>query len=173
MTMRPGRERRTHFAGFTLIELLIGIVIVGTLAAIGIPTYLNFVQKARETALIHYLRSVQKGQELWRAEVDSAGYCGDFNELEETGYIPDAVNLVAVRRRAATRNRTVTTSSRLVKNFRLNLQAIDAPDTNTYTYTVRVYPQDRNPRVRWFFMNQTGIIRAGIGAASAGSPPVN
>jgi len=173
MTMRPGRLGRARSAGFTLIELLIGVVIVGILAAIGIPSYLNVVQKARETALVHYLRSIQKGQELWRAEIDSLGYCGDFDELEATGYVPDAANLVAVRRRAASRNRTVTTSSRLVKNFRLDLRVIDAPDTNSYTYTVRAYPQDRNPRVRWFFMNQTGIIRAGIGAVSASSPPLN
>jgi prepilin-type N-terminal cleavage/methylation domain-containing protein len=179
--MRPARvgqrwdRGRTRWGrpGFTLIELLIGVAIIGILAAVAIPTYLGFVQKARETALMHYLRAMQKGQELWRAEVDSLGYCGDFDELEETGYVPDAQNFVAVRRRAARTGRVRTTSSRVVKEFRVDLGAVDNPGTNTYTVNARAHPVNRNPKVRWFYMDQTGIIRAGIGAASAGSPPVN
>jgi len=171
--MRSPRVPVRGEPGFTLIELLIGVAIIGILAAIAIPTYLNFVQKARETALMHYLRAVYKGQELWRAEVDSLGYCGDFDELEETGYVPDAQNFVAVRRREARTGRVTTTSSRVVKEYRVDLTAVDNPGTNTYTLNARAYPVNRNPKVRWFYMNQTGIIRAGIGAAGAGSPPVN
>lgn len=171
--MRPGHLARGGLKGFTLIELLIGVVVIGVLAAVGVPTYMNFLQKARETRIIHYMRAVQKGQELWRAEADSLGYCGDFDELEETGFVPDAGNLVAVRRRTARTGRTRTSSSRLVRGYQVDLQAVDNPAAGTYTYTLRVYPEDRDPRVRWFFMDQTGIIRAGIGAASAGSRPID
>ncbi|MBI2116175.1 MAG: prepilin-type N-terminal cleavage/methylation domain-containing protein, partial [candidate division NC10 bacterium] len=90
----PGQCR----GGFTLIELLIAVAVIGLLAAIAIPSYLNFVQRAREVAVIQYLREVHKGQQEWRLESDSAGYSGDFDELEETGFIPDAVNFVRTRR---------------------------------------------------------------------------
>jgi len=161
-------------AGFTLIELLIGLAIVGLLAGIAIPTYLGFLRRARETAVVHYLRALSKGQELWRAETDSLGFCGDFNELEESGFVPDAVNFVAVRRRAAARTgRTVTTSSRVVKGYRIDLRDTEDPSGGSYTYYARAYPQDGSRKVRWFYVDQTGIIRGGVGAATASSPPIN
>ena len=64
----PGRN------GLTLIELLIALVIVGILAAIAVPAYLGFVQRARETAIIYYLSEVHKGQQAWRLETDALGY---------------------------------------------------------------------------------------------------
>jgi prepilin-type N-terminal cleavage/methylation domain-containing protein len=170
---RPTTMTRREY-GFTLIELLIGLAIVGLLAGIAVPTYLGFLQRARETALIHYLRSLSKGQELWRAETDSLGFCGDFNELEESGFVPDAVNFVAARRRPPNLlGRSVTTSSRVVKRYRVDLRSTDNPGASTYTYYARAYPEDRNPKVRWFYLDQTGIIRASIGWAGAGSLPIN
>lgn len=179
--MKPAHPRRRWggcrspwgVSGFTLIELLVGVAIVAVLAAVAIPTYLGFVRKARETALIHYMQALHKGQQLWRAEVDSLGYCGDFDELEETGYVPDARNFVAARRRVGRMGRVATTSSRVVKEYRIDLTAVENPGANTYTYSARAYPEDRNPRVRWFYLDQTGIIRAGIGSAGAGSRPAN
>jgi prepilin peptidase dependent protein D len=159
--------------GFGLIEILIAAAVVSILAAIGIPTYLTFLQKARETALMQYLRALHKGQEMWRAATDSLSYCGDFDELEETGFVPDSQNLVAVRRRAPRSGRVVETSSRLVREHRVDLRAIDDAATGTHTFTVRAYPESRNPRVRWFYMDHTGIIRAAVGWANADAPPVN
>jgi len=36
--------------GFTLMELMIVIVIIGVLAAIGVPAYKNYVTEAKESA---------------------------------------------------------------------------------------------------------------------------
>jgi len=164
----PGQCR----GGFTLIELLIAVAVVGLLSAIAIPSYLNFVQRARETAVIQYLREVHKGQQEWRLETDSDGYSGDFDELEETGFIPDAVNFVRTRRRSVRRGQaTRTTSSRVVQTYRLDLTAQDSPSTNTYTYSITAYPSNRSRRVRWFYIDQTGVIRAGTGWAGPSAPP--
>lgn len=42
-------KRKTSAEGFTMIELLMVIAIVGILAAIAIPTYMNYVNRAKET----------------------------------------------------------------------------------------------------------------------------
>jgi prepilin-type N-terminal cleavage/methylation domain-containing protein len=171
--MRRWKGPSRHRGGFTLIELLIAIAIVAILAAVAIPAYLGFVQRARETAVIQYLREVHKGQQEWRLESDASGFSGDFDELEETGFIPDAQNFVRVRRRAARSGASRTTSSRLIQNYRLDLTARDDPSTKTYTYSITAYPSNRNRSVRWFYLDQSGMILEGIGRAGPGSPPSN
>lgn len=164
---------RRAVRGFTLIELLIGVAIVAILAGFAVPTYLGFVRRARETAVIAFLREVHKGQLEWRLETGFEGFTGDFDELEESGMIPNAANYVRVRVRAPSRGATRETSSRLVQNYQLDLRADSTPASGTYTYQVTAYPQDRSTKVRWFFINQTGIIRARVGSVGSGSPPIN
>jgi prepilin-type N-terminal cleavage/methylation domain-containing protein len=173
VAQRPEQAPGSRRGGFTLTELLIGVGILGVLAAIAIPAYLGFVQRARETAVVHYLRAVHKGQQEWRLETDAPGYSGDFDELEESGAIPDATNFVRARRRSARSGSSRTTSSRLVQSYRLDLTAADNPSANTYTYTLYAYPQNRSRRVRWFYVDQTGLIRAGTGWTGPSAPPIS
>jgi type IV pilus assembly protein PilE len=62
-------------AGLTLIELLVVIVIVGVLAAIAIPMYSGYMQRARRADAKTALEQVRAAQEMWRAEKGS--YCID------------------------------------------------------------------------------------------------
>lgn len=156
--------------GFTLIELLIAIAVLGLLAMIAVPSYLNLVQRARETRVTVFLKELIRGEEAWRIDAAATDpYSGDFDELEETGYIPDQNN---IRRARTTRSRsgvTRTTSSRVRDDYQFDLQANVQPD-GTSTWSVTARPTSGDRRVRWFYADQTGVTRADIGRANARSP---
>jgi type IV pilus assembly protein PilA len=54
--------------GFTLIELLVVIIIIGILAAIAIPTFLNQRKKGYDAAAISALRNAATAQESYLSE---------------------------------------------------------------------------------------------------------
>lgn len=58
--------------GFTLIELMIIVAVIGILAAVALPSFLDSVRKGRRAEGIAALTQVQQAQERWRA--NSGGY---------------------------------------------------------------------------------------------------
>ncbi len=72
--------------GITLIELLIVIVIVGVLAAIAIPVYTNYMQRARRADAKTALEQFRAAQEMLRAE--RGGYSTNINQLRNTWGVP-------------------------------------------------------------------------------------
>jgi len=68
-----------HRKGFTLIELLIVIVIIGILAAIGIPKFANSKSKAYVTAMKSDLRNLLNAEESVFS--DSARYSSNLTSL--------------------------------------------------------------------------------------------
>ena len=58
-------QRRS--AGFTTIELLIGVVIVGILAALAVPTFKGYVYRSRVSEAVTVLNEIKARQETYRS----------------------------------------------------------------------------------------------------------
>ena len=71
--------------GFTLIELLVVIIIIGILAAIAIPVFLNQRQKGWEAAVKSDLRNAATAQETYLTE-NATYYAGDVAGLSAFGF---------------------------------------------------------------------------------------
>ena len=59
--------------GFTLIELMIVVAIIGILAAIAIPNFMNYQCKAKQSEAKSNLGNIRTAQEAYYAEKDSYG----------------------------------------------------------------------------------------------------
>ncbi len=71
MLARIRKSTEEKDEGFTLIELLVVIIIIGILAAIAIPTFLNQKQKARDASAKADVATI--GKEIVSYYVDNSG----------------------------------------------------------------------------------------------------
>ena len=61
-------QRQQHNQGFTLFELLVVMLIIGILAAIGIPTFMKQTVKAKQSAARESIARVNHAQVVYRME---------------------------------------------------------------------------------------------------------
>jgi len=67
--------------GFTLLELLIVVIVIGILATIAIPQFLNSVEKARVAKAKNAIGLIAHAEKMYRAEHDS--YIGGDDAMAE------------------------------------------------------------------------------------------
>lgn len=90
---------RGKAAGFTLIELMIVVAILGIIAVVAVPTYQDYIRKARRADAKGVLLELQLAEERWRATSPSytsamtdLGYTGAGPYLSPDGYYTLAIN---------------------------------------------------------------------------------
>ncbi|MGM0536747.1 MAG: prepilin-type N-terminal cleavage/methylation domain-containing protein [Pseudomonadota bacterium] len=85
--MKRGTRRNTAQGGFTLIELLIVVAIIGILAAIAVPQYNNYLDRASYNACQAELtsaRNIVAAENTIDQDVDS------LDDLEDGAFDPSA-----------------------------------------------------------------------------------
>jgi prepilin peptidase dependent protein D len=76
--------------GFTLVELMIVVIIIALLAAIGLPTYQQYTQKAAMTDLLQSMLSYKSAVELCALELgNSPGAIVSRECMQGKNGIPD------------------------------------------------------------------------------------
>jgi type IV pilus assembly protein PilA len=73
------RESLRTRKGFTLVELAVVIVIIGVLAAFGVPRFLKSVERSKAAEAFNYLSAVRDSEERYQAR---QGTYGDVAALD-------------------------------------------------------------------------------------------
>lgn len=92
MMLQRLRERED---GFTLIELLVVIIIIGILAAIAIPTFLNQRTRGYDAAMISALKNAAIAQESYFTG-STTTYADTVGELTTEGFNPTTGVILAI-----------------------------------------------------------------------------
>jgi type IV pilus assembly protein PilA len=79
--------------GFTLIELLVVIIIIGILAAIAIPVFLNQRQKGYDAQAKSDLKNMSSFEEIYLNDFDAYGTVTDIQTNEPTMHVSKGVTL--------------------------------------------------------------------------------
>lgn len=92
MNRRTGADE-----GFTLIELLVVIIIIGILAAIAIPVYLNQRQKGYDSQAKNDLRNLANFQEIYLTDTQTYGKIAEIQALEPKLTLTSGITVSVVR----------------------------------------------------------------------------
>jgi type IV pilus assembly protein PilA len=142
------RQRAQDEKGFTLIELLVVILIIGILAAIALPAFLNQREKAQDTEAKSAVRTAQTALETFYT--DHQTY--DGAQIAATG---------------------ITSIEPTLKNAK----GLDVPTHTNTDYTVSVTSKGNNAIVYTVTKTGDNIVRtcskAGSGGCKAADPNDN
>jgi type IV pilus assembly protein PilA len=67
--------------GFTLIELLIVVAIIGILAAIAIPNYMNYTRRAKMGEVIHAMGAIKNAVSVYYSETGTTVAAADADAI--------------------------------------------------------------------------------------------
>lgn len=141
---------------FTLIEIMVVVAIVGILLALALPQFLRSRISANETAAIANLRLINNACQAYYANINPHSYPLDglsdlISPVSEPPYID---NILA---------------SGTKQGYEFKYKFIDAEHFQVYANPV--YPGRTG--VRYFFVDETGVIRANsTQEAGPDDPPV-
>lgn len=129
-------RRSSH--GFTLIEVMVVVAVIAILAAIAVPSYQEFVRKARRADGKEALVRLQIEQEKWRT--NNATYTGTLSNLGLTSASTEGRYTIAITANSATGFTATATGT--------GSQASDSGCT-VLTLTVAAGGETKTPAACW------------------------
>lgn len=92
LRLKEAQEKdKTGQGGFTLIELLVVVIIIGILAAIAIPVFLNQRNKAYDSAAQSDVKNMATAQETYYAGQNK--YAADYTTLKTDQKLVESQNV--------------------------------------------------------------------------------
>ena len=149
--------------GFSLIELLIVVAIILIIAAIAIPNLLRSRMAANESSAVGSLRTINTAEVAYSTTYPSVG----FTALQGLG---GAAPCTAATSTAACLIDDVLSAAATSTKSGYNFTVAGLTGTPTVTYTSNGNPQAPGQSgQRYFYSDQSGVIRYNLTAAATNS----
>lgn len=161
--------------GFSLIELLIVVAIILIISAIAIPNLLRSKMAANESSAISSLRTLNTGEITYAAIYPNSGFSPDILSLGGTAATCNAggasTTSACILDDVLAKATTLTTAK---SGYFFTYGGLVTNGTVTSAYTIVAAPvNEGSTGQRYFFTDQTGIIRYGLtSVATASSSPI-
>jgi type IV pilus assembly protein PilA len=159
-------QKKKQDEGFTLIELLVVIIIIGILAAIALPSFLNQANKAKESESKTYVGSMNRTQQAYMLENNK--FTGEFSLLG-LGINTSTVNYtytISGATDSAVFNVSYPSNTTLLRTHTGGVQVGELKSgTNTETTSLAILCQSDNPQKG----DTAGVSFAPKGVPSCGS----
>ena len=148
--------------GFSLIELLIVVAIILIIAAIAIPNLLKSRMAANESSAVGSVRTLNTAQVTYQTGCPATGFAGAIISLNTGGGCLAGVGII---------DNVLSTGTKSGYTFVIVSPGTTGGAAGT-TYDTNAAPVTLNVTgVRYFYSNESGVIRYASGAAADANSP--